>query len=104
MNQELQQYLEYIKTSYARWKTQSPTEIRERFIKEFNDTLRYEEGSKYIKVITGTSVHSFIVKKDGPKFKQGDVLKANSWRAPATNFKRGNILSKDYGTIQWTGA
>jgi len=64
----------------------------------------YEVGKKYIKVITNASVHSFIVKKDGGKWRAGDILKAATWRAPATNFKRGNILEKNYGGTTWTGA
>jgi hypothetical protein len=104
MNQEIQQYLDYIKTDYAKWMAQSPSEIRDRMTAEFIASVRAEEGSKYIKVIAGTSVHSFIVKKANGKFKTGDILKAASWAAPAKNFSRGNILSKEYGVISWTGA
>jgi hypothetical protein len=103
MNQEINEYLGAIKADYHRWVSQSPTEVRIRMYDQFCDSVRIQEGSKYIKVITGSSVHSFIVKKDG-QFKQGDILKAKSWAAPATNFKRGNVLSKEYGTISWTGA
>jgi hypothetical protein len=99
----LADYMLYILKDYNRWVSQSPTEVRIRMAKEFEDGLRYEIGSKYIKIITGSSVHSFIVKKDG-KFKRGDILKAASWSAPATNFARGNVLSEEYGTISWTGA
>lgn len=99
----LAEYMLYILKDYNKWVAQSPTEVRIRMAKQFEDGLRYEIGSKYIKVITGTSVHSFIVKADG-KFKRGDILKAASWSAPATNFTRGNVLSEQYGTISWTGA
>lgn len=104
MNQELNQYLEYIKTNYSNRMSQAPSEVRNRMTEEFKASVRFQEGSKFIKVIAGSSVHSFIVKEDISKFKKGDILKAASWAAPAKNFSRGNILSKEYGTISWTGA
>jgi hypothetical protein len=104
MNQQVLQYLDYIKTDYAKWMAQSPSETRDRMTKQFIASVRTEEGSKYIKVITGTSVHSFIVKESISKFKKGDILKAASWRAPAKNFARGNILDGNFGVISWTGA
>jgi len=35
----------------------------------------------------------------------GDVLKADGWKAPALNFARGNIYSADHGLsrVKWTG-
>jgi len=99
----LAEYMLYILKDYNKWVAQSPTEVRIRMAKQFEDGLRYEIGSKYIKIISNSSAHSFIVKKDG-KFKQGDILKAASWSAPATNFIRGNILNNQYGVIAWTGA
>lgn len=104
MKTEINQYLDFIRTNYSNWMNQSPSDIRNRMIQEFIESVRIEEGSKYIKVITGTSVHSFIVKQDNGKFKTGDILKAASWSAPAKNFSRGNILTKNYGQISWTGA
>ena len=70
--------------------------------KEFADGIEIREGKKYYKVIGLRSVHSFIVKQDDAKFSKGDILKAASWAAPATNFARGNIL-EDF-EIRWTGA
>ena len=70
--------------------------------KEFADGIEIREGKKYYKVIGHRSVHSFIVKQDDVKFRKGDILKAASWAAPATNFARGNIL-EDF-EIRWTGA
>tara|TARA_S200002703_G_scaffold153239_1_gene154565 strand:- start:861 stop:1154 length:294 start_codon:yes stop_codon:yes gene_type:complete len=70
--------------------------------KEFANGIEIREGKKYYKVIGHRSVHSFIVKQDDAKFRKGDILKAASWAAPATNFARGNIL-EDF-EIRWTGA
>lgn len=70
----------------------------------------FEEGNKYIKVVAShhgsNSAHSFICKKDDEKkgFKVGDILKANSWKAPAVNFIRGNVILGIFSRIRWTGA
>ena len=39
-------------------------------IKEFEDKLRVDEGSKYIKIVSNGGAHSFIVKKADAKFKK----------------------------------
>ena len=111
MKSELDLYLDYICEDYRQWMSRASKRdergldsIRQEMIEEFVAKTRYEEGSKYIKVITKGSVHSFIVKRDGGKWRAGDILKAASWRSPATNFKRGNILEKNYGRTSWTGA
>jgi len=68
----------------------------------------YEAGRKYVKIISQSmygasqgsrSSHSFVVIGDQGEFKHGDILKANSWKAPATNFARGNVLTGNYITI-----
>jgi hypothetical protein len=103
----LNEYLDYIRKDYARWMGQSPTDIRIRMTEEFQQSVGFEVGSKYIKVYAGAnqlSVHSFICLKDGGKFKRGDILKAAGWSAPAKNFARGNVMTKQYGKTTWTGA
>lgn len=70
--------------------------------KRFGEELKIVEGKSYIKVVSGSGVHSFIVKEDSGKFKKGDILKAASWSTPAKNFARGNILTGDYKVL-WTG-
>lgn len=110
MKNEINSYLNFIFENYKSW---SPVErcdnevdrkVRMDMIEDFGNKLRFDEGRKYVKIIHGSSVHSFIVKEDGPKFKKGDILKAASWNAPATNFARGNILTGNYGMVTWTGA
>jgi hypothetical protein len=75
---------------------------------EFN----YECGRKYVHVIINhigqfsigqRSSHSWIMIDDDKKFKRGDILKSASWKAPARNFKRGNVLTGDFKTIRWCG-
>ena len=76
--------------------------------KEFQETLHYTVGKKFIKVVKGgigASVHSFIVLEDNGKFKAGDILKPASWNTPAKNFARGNVLKPEsYSNVSWTGA
>ena len=81
--------------------------IREEMYERFANGLEIEEGRKYLKVTTTCgsnqrSVWGFIVKKDGGKFRAGDILKAASWAAPATNAPRGNIFDEGY-VVRWTG-
>ncbi len=71
----------------------------------FAESIAYLPGNKYIKVIkklgTQTMVWGFINLKN-KNFKEGDILKAAGWRAPALNQARGNIFNNNY-TIAWTG-
>jgi hypothetical protein len=102
---ELTPMLEKIVADYKAfspgWETDK---IRKQMVEEFIAGLTVEVGSKYIKIITGSSVHSFIVRNDNGKFKAGDILKAASWRAPAKNFARGNIFDGTLDRVRWTGA
>ena len=111
MDHDLEQYLEHIRNDYVRWSglcrdaTPSHVKVRDEMIEKFKREVRFEEGSKYIKVIHGTSVHSFICRNDMGKFVRGDILKAASWKQPARNFERGNIYNGvGYATVRWTGA
>ena len=88
----LQEYAEHLIENYGR--------------PDMNFKVDFIEGRNYIKVAVGTngrSSHSFIVVKPTKGFKFGDILKAATWKAPATNFVRGNVLTGDFKHIQWCG-
>jgi hypothetical protein len=74
--------------------------------------FKYELGRKYVHVImhhvgqfsiNQRSSHSWIMMDDDKKFKRGDILKSASWRAPARNFMRGNVLRGTFKNIKWSG-
>ena len=101
--------IEDIKADYfnytSRNGTRELTEVNKKMISEFNASLGYVVGSKYIKITKDNngSVWGFIVKGDNDKkFKKGDILKAASWATPARNHRRGNIVEGGY-SIHWTG-
>jgi len=79
------------------------TEIQARMLDQFINGIRFDEGSKYVKVVTGGSVWGFIVKGKDAKFQPGDILKAASWATPARNKARGNVLNGDFSWVKWTG-
>ena len=101
----LDEYADYLKANYNQRGYSRP---------DRQLTVEFDMGSKFIKVIVGhtgdtqRSSHSFIVVGEykGAKntFKHGDILKSASWRAPAKNFARGNIMENSYGSISWAGA
>ena len=108
LDSALQDYAEYLKECYM---SRGASWAKSGFDRQL--VVEFDKGSKFIKVIVGHSTdgvrdssrssHSFIVLKSD-KFQYGDILKSASWRAPAKNFARGNVLKKDYGTISWCGA
>jgi hypothetical protein len=68
----------------------------------------YEIGRKYAHIIqsdsNSRSSHSWVVIGADNKFKLGDILKSASWKAPARNFERGNVLTGDFVGIDCYGA
>lgn len=98
--------VEKIKADYKNYVTNNGqeliTEHMEERLNKFNDSIRIDEGKKYIKIIKASSVWGFVVAVDNDKkFQKGDILKAAGFSAPARNQARGNIFSDDY-SISWT--
>ena len=108
MDSALQDYADFLKAEYV---SRGASWAKSGFDRQL--VVEFDKGLKFIKVIVGHSTdgvrdssrssHSFIVLKSD-KFQYGDILKSASWKAPAKNFARGNVLKKDYGTISWCGA
>jgi len=107
INTAVEVLVEAIKTDYReytdRFAKGEYTETNKRMIDAFESGIGYKEGKKYIKITKENNgcVWGFVVKEDGPKFRKGDILKAASWNAPATNSARGNVF--DGYDIEWTG-
>jgi len=63
-------------------------------------------GRKFDKLISDRSVWGFIAKADGEfkglPYKEGDVFKAASYRAPAKHV-RGSIYAESQNWFAWTG-
>ena len=107
----LDAYLEHIRQDYSSWGNRNTdmsdpikAQVRADMIANFNSKLTTVRGSKYIKVVSDTGVHTFIVVKPDARFQIGDILKAASWAAPARNFARGNIFNPTHPGVTWTGA
>ncbi|PHS22194.1 MAG: hypothetical protein COA84_13520 [Robiginitomaculum sp.] len=105
-------YIEEICADYRDWHRNpacaqlSETQIARRtaMIEDFENTIKYNVGKKYIKVVRERGgVHSFIVAvTNDAKFQYGDILKPAGYNSPTRNFSRGNIFG-EYET-HWTGA
>jgi len=95
MNQAIEKLLTAIKDDYREGSWQ------DFMIERFENGLSFQEGRKYIKILSGGSVWGFIVKGADKKFAVGDILKPAGWATPTRNAARGNIFG-DY-TIRWTG-
>ena len=107
----LDKYLTKITDAYSAWMHRTCTALSKEYwkdpaprIKEFSEAIEMKFGTKYIKILSGGSAHSFIVNTDkDKKFKRGDILMAASWSTPARNKPRGNIFDDAY-RVKWTGA
>ena len=106
----LSDYAEYIKTDYIKWwgPRASEKHVQEMIAER---GIEFQPGSSYIKVVETRNgvverVHSFIANKDTKKYLAGTILKAASFKAPATNFGRAHLYHRDSweGHVSWTGA
>ena len=107
MNKEIKALIEVIGDDYERWSRRSFEANgynMDRFddkIEDFRLAIEIKEGSKYIKILTDSSVWGFI-NKGNKDFKVGDILRAKNYNAPSLNKPRGNIFDDTYD-IAWTG-
>ena len=103
---EINILLDDIRDDYLSWTNQVqkgkdfPPHVK-RMVEDFNETLTYKIGRKYVKIIQKHSVWGFVAKYDFKHFKAGDILKAAGYNAPALNQARGNIFGSY--SIMWTG-
>ena len=88
------EYLEHLRADYAKYGYT-------------NKSFYAVTGRKYIHIImedNQRSSHSWVVIKPDAKFKFGDILKSASWKSPATNLARGNVVEGNFQHIRWVGA
>ena len=93
-----------INADYANWMGRQDYDIAKESIRKFNSELQYTVGKKYIRFMSGNSCWGFVMLENDDKFMRGDILKAATWKAPARNFARGNILNGNWGKVRWEGA
>ena len=116
MREEIEKVLETMREDYIRWSDSSKLFNRERsrlndeMIENYCNGLEVTEGSRYWKIVGSNgggsqrSVKGFIVKAGDKKFREGDMLKAAGWAAPARNFARGNVIDgSGVANVRWTG-
>ena len=118
MRNEIEKVLESMREDYKRWSwwsssyksnAHSDKKIMNDMIENYCNGLEVTEGSRYWKIISndrggGCSVKGFIAKAGDKKFREGDMLKAAGWAAPARNFARGNVLDgAGVDNVRWTG-
>ena len=108
MRNEIEKVLEAMREDYKRWSGPERSHIKDEMTEDFCNGLRVEENRRYWKISSGRqsqrSVSGFIVKAGDKKFREGDMLKAAGWAAPARNFARGNVLDgRGVNEVRWTG-
>ena len=105
MEKELNKLLKAIVADYRRWNEASKAANNFSFdldekVAEFAAGLEIKRGRKFIKIISERSVWGFI-NLTHERFREGDILKAAGYNAPALNRPRGNIF-ENY-SVAWTG-
>ena len=109
MREEIEKVLEAMREDYKRWSNNTAySSIKAEMEEDYCNGLTVTEGSRYYKIVSDKhgqrSVNGFIVKAGDKKFREGDMLKAAGWAAPARNFARGNVLDEiGFDNVRWTG-
>ena len=117
MRNEIEKVLEAMREDYKRWSSRcashdeaAHSRIKTAMEENYCNGLMVEENRRYWKITstngsgTQRSVSGFIVKAGDKKFREGDMLKAAGWAAPARNFARGNVLDgRGVNNVRWTG-
>jgi len=119
MRKAIEEVLDVMKADYYEWtmrgyKLSYPKDFNKEYAlnacEEYNKGLTVMEGSRYFRIVSNRHgqrhVVGFVVKEGHKKFKEGDLLHAASWAAPARNFARGNIYDDSFktaGRVRWTG-
>ena len=110
MREEIEKVLEAMRKDYIRWSGHERSKIKYEMIESYCNGLVVTEGSRYWKIVGSNgggsqrSVKGFIVKAGDKKFREGDMLKAAGWAAPARNFARGNVIDgSGVANVRWTG-
>tara|TARA_X000000368_G_scaffold417840_1_gene415417 strand:+ start:2631 stop:3032 length:402 start_codon:yes stop_codon:yes gene_type:complete len=105
MEKELNTLLKAIAEDYRRWNTASKRandfsfDVDEK-VAEFEAGLEIKKGRKFIKILCENRVWGFV-NLTHERFREGDILKAAGYNAPALNRPRGNIF-ENY-SVAWTG-
>ena len=116
MREAIEAVLEAMRKDYKRWSDRCArhessahySSIKAEMEENYCNGLTVTEGSRYYKIVSDKhgqrSVNGFIVKAGDKKFREGDMLKAAGWAAPARNFARGNVLDgSGVDRVRWTG-
>ena len=117
MRNEIEKVLEAMREDYRRWSDRcakhdgsAHSRIKDEMTENYCNGLSVEENRRYWKIIgsngggSSISVKGFIVKAGDKKFREGDMLKAAGWAAPARDFARGNVLDgRGVDNVRWTG-
>ena len=116
MRNEIEKVLEAMREDYRRWSDRCAkhdsyahySDVKNKMEENYCNGLEVEENRRYWKITSGRqsqrSVSGFIAKAGDKKFREGDMLKAAGWAAPARNFARGNVLDgTGFDNARWTG-
>ena len=117
MREAIEKVLEAMREDYMRWSSMcarhdesAHSKIKTEMEENYCNGLEVTEGSRYWKIIStngsgsSRSVNGFICKAGDKKFREGEMLKAAGWAAPARNFARGNVLDgRGVNEVRWTG-